>query len=116
MDGNGNKTLIAEISAEYLAAFRQCLRITSEDFDGEIKDLILAAREDMRLCGVLPERTTDEADPLIKRAVASYVKAEFGLDNEEADKYRAAYGRLKTALALASDYIIRKENSGVLEG
>lgn len=95
----------ADVSAEYLAAFRQALRITAEDFDGEITDLIRAAREDLGLGGVLPERAADETDPLVKRAVMSYVKAEFGLDNEDADKYRAAYDRLKVALALASDYI-----------
>ena len=97
------------MSEEYLAAFRQLLRIASADFDGEITDLIRAAREDLVLGGVLPERTRDEADPLIKRAVASYVKAEFGLDNDDADKYRAAYERLKVSLALASDYVGDRE-------
>ncbi len=93
------------ISPEYLSAFRQALRITSEDFDGELADLIRAARRDLSLGGVLPTRAEDETDPLVKRAVMTYVKAEFGLDNEDADSYRAAYHRLKTALALATDYI-----------
>lgn len=93
------------VSPGYLAAFRQALRISSEDFDGEITDLIRAAREDLALGGVRPERASDEEDPLIKRAVTSYVKADFGLDNEDADKYRAAYRQLKVSLALASDYI-----------
>ena len=96
---------VADISEEYLAAFRKALRITSKDFDGEIADLIRAAREDLALGGVLPERVRDEADPLIKRALTSYIKAEFGLDNDDADKYRAAYDRLKISLALASDYV-----------
>lgn len=95
----------ADISAEYLAAFRQCLRITSAAFDGEIVDLIRAAREDLALVGVLPERARDEADPLIKRAIMNYLKAEFGLDNADADRYRAAYDRLKVSLALAGHYI-----------
>jgi len=94
-----------DISAEYLADLRRALRITSPDFDGEIADLIRAAREDLALGGVLPQRARDETDPLVKRAVASYVKAEFGLDNEDADKYRTAYHRLKVSLALASDYV-----------
>lgn len=94
----------ADISEDYLAVFRQCLRIASEDFDGEIIGLIRAAREELLLAGIHPERVQDEIDPLILRAIISYVKAEFGLDNEDADKYRAAYGRLKISLALASDY------------
>lgn len=98
----------AEISPDYLAAFRQALRIASEDFDGEIADLVRAARRDLVLGGVLPQRAADETDPLVKRAAMSYVKAEFGLDNEDADSYRAAYTRLKTALALASDYVDRE--------
>lgn len=96
---------MTEISPGYLASFRQALRITAEDFDGEISDLIHAAWTDLALGGVLPARAADETDPLVKRAVMSYVKAEFGLDNDDADKYRAAYDRLKVALALASDYI-----------
>lgn len=95
----------AGISKKYLAALRQTLRITSEDFDGELADLIRAAREDLALGGVLPERARDEEDPLIKRALTSYIKAEFGLDNDDADKYRAAYDRLKVSLALASGYV-----------
>ena len=94
-----------EVSEAYLAAFRQALRITSDAFDGEIVDLIRAAREDLALGGVLPGRARDEADPLIKRALVSYVRAEFGLDNEDAGQYRAAYDRLKVSLVMASDYI-----------
>lgn len=94
------------ISPEYLAAMRQALRISAEDFDDELRALIAAARSDLTLCGVLPERATDESDPLIRQAVTVYLRAEFGLGNDDADKYRAAYNRLKIALALASDYII----------
>lgn len=95
----------ADISEEYLAAGRLSIRTKSKAFDGEIADVIRAARKDLALGGVLPERTQDEADPLIKRAIMNYLKAEFGLDNEDADKYRAAYERLKVSLAMSSDYV-----------
>lgn len=95
----------ADISEEYLAAGRLAVRTKSTAFDGEIVDLIRAARGDLTLGGILPERAQDEADPLIKRAVMTYLKAEFGLDNEDADKYRAAYVGLKTSLAMSSDYV-----------
>ena len=68
-------------------------------------DLIRAAREDLALGGVLPERAQDEEDPLIKRAVMNYIKAEFGLDNEDAEKFRAVYERLKVSLTMSSDYV-----------
>lgn len=95
----------ADVSAEYLAAGRLAVRTKSAAFDEEIADLIRAARKDLTLGGVLPERAQDEADPLIKRAVMTYLKAEFGLDNDDADKYRAAYISLKTSLAMSSDYV-----------
>ncbi len=95
----------ADVSAEYIAAGRLAVRTKSAAFDEEIVDLIRAARKDLTLGGVLPERAQDEADPLIKRAVMTYIKAEFGLDNEDVDKYRAAYKSLKVSLALSSDYI-----------
>lgn len=93
------------ISEDYLADFRRYLRLTSTELDGEIKDLINAARDDLVLGGVLPDRAKNEGDALVKRAISTYVKAEFGLDNDDADKYRAAYQRQKIALALASGYI-----------
>lgn len=95
-----------EISEEYLAAFRGYLRITSTKFDGEIKDLIKAARDDLVVKGgVLPARACDEGDALIKKAIRSYVLADFGLDNEDSEKYRASYESLKVSLALSTEYI-----------
>ena len=40
-----------------------------------------------------------------KRAVMNYIKAEFGLDNEDAEKFRAVYERLKVSLTMSSDYV-----------
>lgn len=94
----------AEISEWYLASFRLALRITSQDLDGEIIDLIRAAREDLALAGISFVLAADETDPLIKRAIITYVKAEFGLDNEDAEQYRSSYQRQKVALAMSSFY------------
>lgn len=93
------------ISESYLDDFRRLLRLTATELDGEIKDLINAARDDLVLGGVLPERAQDEGDALVKRAISTYVKAEFGLDNDDAEKYRASYQRQKIALALSTGYI-----------
>lgn len=93
-----------KISEWYLASFRLALRITSQDCDGEIIDLIRAAREDLVLAGISVAMTLDETDPLIKRAITTYVKGEFGLDNEDAEWYRAAYQRQKVALAMSTLY------------
>lgn len=93
------------ISDSYLASVRLSVRNTSTAFDSEITDLINAARADLVLGGVNEDKANDESDPLILRAVQTYVKAEFGLDNPDADKYRAAYKELRNGLTLSDSYI-----------
>ena len=95
----------AEVSSEYLSDIRLRVRSSVDKLDGEIKDLILAARADLVRGGVLPARAADETDPLVKQAISTYVKAEFGLDNDDADKYRASFRSQKIALSMASEYI-----------
>lgn len=93
------------ISDSYLESVRLSVRNTSTAFDSEITDLINAARADLVLGGVNEDKANDESDPLILRAVQTYVKAEFGLDNPDADKYRAAYKELRNGLTLSDSYI-----------
>ena len=95
-------------SSQYVASFRAYLRITTNKLDGEIKDLINAARDDLVLGGVLPVRARDEKDPLLKKAIGTYIKAEFGLDNDDAGAYRAAYDDLKKCF-INSDKYTREE-------
>lgn len=92
------------VSAEYLADARQRIRISSTASDGELTDLINAARDDLVLGGVLPVWTVDESDALIKKAIMTYIKAEYGLDNEDSEKYRDSYHKQKVALALSTKY------------
>ena len=93
MSEQANTTAAAEVSSEYLSDIRLRVRSSVDKLDGEIKDLILAAR------------AADETDPLVKQAISTYVKAEFGLDNDDADKYRASFRGQKIALSMASEYI-----------
>ena len=81
-----NKT---EISQELLYAARLAVRANrTSHFDG-----------------VLPEKAYDDNDPLTRRACILYVKAEFGLDNPDAEKYRASFESLKKHLSLSSEYV-----------
>lgn len=101
-----NAPSMTEVTPEYLADIRLRVRTSADKLDGEVKDLIAAARADLvEFGGILPERAADESDPLVKQAIATYVKAEFGLDNEDAEKYRASYDKQKISLGLASSYI-----------
>lgn len=97
------------VGTEYLAAIRQRLRLTTDDFDNELTDLINAARADLQLGGVVMEKANDETDPLILKAVETYVKAEFGLDNDDADRYRASYKEQRNGLTLADQYLVTRE-------
>ena len=93
------------IGAEYLTSIRQYMRLTSTIHDSELEDLVNAARADLVLGGVLPAKAEDEQDPLIMRAVDTYVKAEFGLDNGDSEKYRASYKEQRNGLALSDSYM-----------
>lgn len=77
------------------------LRISNTAFDNEILELIDAAKVDLKISGV---NIINELDPLIKRAVALYVKANFGWDNPDAERLQKSYVMLKQHLSLSGDY------------
>jgi len=96
---------MANVSTQLVYSVRQYLRINHTRFDSEISDLIGAAQADLLLGGIKAAKVEDERDALIKRAIVCYVKAEFGLDNEDADKYRNSYELLKRHLQLSNEYL-----------
>lgn len=80
------------------------LRISNTAYDTEIVDLIAAARSDLMLSGIHENKANDGADPLIKRAIITYVKANFGWNNPDAEKLQQSYNMLKTHLSLSKEY------------
>jgi uncharacterized phage protein (predicted DNA packaging) len=80
------------------------LRVTNTAFDSEILDLIDAARQDLILSGVTTLKANDDTDPLIKRAIITYCKANFGFDNPDADRLQKSYDMLKMHLSLSTEY------------
>ena len=80
---------------------KSSVRIINNKFDVELLDLIEAAKMDLLIAGVIKK---DEDDPLIKRAIVLYCKANFGLDNKDSEKYQNSYENLKEKLALCGDY------------
>lgn len=83
---------------------KTALRISNTAFDSEITDLISAARSDLVLSGILESKVNDDTDPLIKRAITVYVKANFGWNNPDAEKLQQSYNMLKSHLALSQEY------------
>lgn len=84
-----------------LESVKRELRVTISDFDEEIQGLIDAAKRDLAIAGV---DKIDETDPLIRRAIITYCKANFGYDNPEAERFQQSYDTLKQHLSLSYDY------------
>lgn len=80
------------------------LRIDGDDLDMEIQDLIDAAKADLQLSGVHSTKIVD-TDPLIKRAVIVYCKANFGYEDPKlTERFQASYTSLKHHLTLSAEY------------
>lgn len=87
---------------------KPALRISKSNkaFDTEVQDLIDAARQDLKLAGISASMVGAEngIDPLIKRAITTYTKANFGYDNPDADRLKDSYESLKNHMSLSGDY------------
>jgi uncharacterized phage protein (predicted DNA packaging) len=87
-----------------LSDIKLSLRISNSAYDLEITDLIEEARHDLMLSGISSLKAYDDMDPMIKRAIKTYCKANFGFDNPDSDRLNNAYLMLKHHLSLAGDY------------
>jgi uncharacterized phage protein (predicted DNA packaging) len=89
-----------------LETVKTALRIPSDpNLESEAQDLITAAKSDLQLAGVLQTKIVDN-DPLIKRAIVTYCKANFGWDNPEAERFQKSYESLKNHLSLSVEYTV----------
>ncbi|PGQ56098.1 DNA-packaging protein [Bacillus thuringiensis] len=87
-----------------LDVVKKAVRVSHDALDDELEDLIEASRYDLKLSGVSHLKANDDNDPLIKRAIITYVKANFISDAREAERFLASYNMLKNHLTLAGDY------------
>lgn len=81
------------------------LRLHTGAFDDEVKDLIEAAAADLIRHNAIQESqlNADRVDPLIKRAIMTYVRAYFG-DPEDPERLKADYENQKAMLMTTSGY------------
>lgn len=87
-----------------LEGVKSSLRVNGTDLDAEIQDLIDGAKADLTLSGVKQEKVTD-TDPLIKRAITTYCKANFGYEDPKmAERFQLSYTSLKHHLTLSAEY------------
>lgn len=89
-----------------LDACREALRIPADctDFDPEIEDLIEAARAAMRAGGVSDAKTSDDSDSVVRLAVKVYCKANFGMDNPDADRLTQSFDDLLTMMGGSAEF------------
>lgn len=85
---------------EILSDVKLALRITTDAFDAEISDLVDAAVRDLNVAGV---ENNELSDPLVKRAVITYVKLHFG-EPDEYDRLKASYDEQKAQMSMATGY------------
>lgn len=86
-----------------LAKVKLALRITTDDFDNELTDLINACLADLGIAGVSQNDTTDA---LVIRAICTYCKYHFGDANgaEQLDRLKASYDEQKAQMSMATGY------------
>lgn len=78
-----------------LEDMRVCVRVSGDDFDAELEGLVGAALADMERVGVDPALLDEGCpDPLVRQAVACYVKSMFGFDNADADRLMGCYRQI----------------------
>ena len=89
-----------------LEDIKSALRIDGEALDGEVQDLIDAARMDLIIAGVSKEEANNHSpDALIKRAITLYCKAHFGYDDTRvSERFEESYVTLKQHLTLSDEY------------
>lgn len=86
-----------------LEKIKLSLRINNSAYDDEITDLINACKKELELAGIASSNI-DEDDEMIIRAITLYCKANFGFDNNDADRYINSYESIKTFLCTNTQY------------
>lgn len=81
-------------------------RVTSTAYDTELTDLINSAFADIGITDVRPELLSEvSTEPLIKRAVITYCKLNFGqVEDGFYDRLKASYDEQKSQLLMSSAY------------
>ena len=85
-----------------LEKVRPALRLTTQAYDEELRDLIRAAKTDLGIAGVI---VPQNQDAIITRAVITYCKVQFFcLADGEYDRLKRSYDEQKAQLSTATGY------------
>lgn len=93
---------------ELLSKVKVALRTTVDDvdLDNEINDLIIAARTDLNILGLVETTWAAKLEnkSLVEMAIILYVKSHWGYDNPDADRQLSLYNDLKAELSVHSRF------------
>ena len=81
-----------------LGDVKLALRIKTDAFDDELNDLIAAARLDLGVAGVVYPENENEIDSLVRRAIITYCRVNFGTPDDY-DRLKRSYDEQKAQLA-----------------
>lgn len=87
-----------------LGKVKIALRIVTDDFDGELNDLISAAVLDLGIAGANGDGVVP-SDALVLTAIITYCKMRFG-EPDQYDRLKASYDEQKAQLSMASGYTV----------
>lgn len=89
-----------------LDACRAALRIPAfcNDYDDEIADVIEAARAELVAGGVADAKANGDSDGRVRLAIKVYVKANFGMDNPDAERFMKSFDVMLTSMSGDSAY------------
>lgn len=92
--------------SKLLDACRAALRIPDfvNDYDEEISDVIEAARAELVAGGVSDVKAHDDEDGRVRLAIKVYVKANFGMDNPDAERFMKSFDAMLTSMSGDSAY------------
>lgn len=82
-----------------LEEVKLALRISTSAFDNELNLLIESAKQDIGLANV----NSDKTDSIIKRAIITYCKMNFG-EPSDYDRLKASYDEQKMQLGMSTSY------------
>lgn len=81
-------------------------RVSSNAYDEELTDLIESGLDDMGITDIKSEvLTSTDTDPLIRKAVITYCRMNFGYQDELAyNRLKASYDEQKSQLLMSGKY------------
>ena len=88
------------VDTAFLSKVKTALRVSFNNLDGQISDLIEEAILDLTATADIKSFTSSDADPMQTGAVISYVSYKWFND----EKYLTSYNDMKTKMALSGQY------------